>query len=623
MPTPVKITRSSGSAPSADVPPQEAAAIRSSVGGAEQGPTQQQQASYTNWRQVADQLGDPFTVEHIPISKLRAMRRDPTIGFGLSFIKTPHIRARWYIDAKDTNGPNAQIAAHLDHDLRRILSSVILQWCNSLDFGFQGISKRFEFGIPAGTYVAQNPDGTMSEQPIWNEGTKIQPIRWKPFVAMPPEACEPNWAPDGSFNGINYDGSQVQGSLPGGTGAQQTAENQFDIDLYHSLWITNEREQNFGSIYGYPRLGYSYRYWWSYWFRWAIADRAFEKKADPTIIIRHPQGQFTDPTSGQQISYSDYALNMGYRMRSGGVLTLPSTPYEGPNGPIGISEWGIEFTQDMVNFDPFDRSFDYLDIGKIRSLWIPEQSLVEGKGGTSSRNVAAQLDSSFTESQAVMSVQIGETINRWIIPQWLAVNYPEFIAGNGTAEIVIQGFADEDVAFTQQIIQLIGQQVQGINALLTMVDLNKILDDAGVPLLDIKQQQAKQQQVIQQEQQFGAPNPVQPKPGANGTVGVLPTGAVPISNGSGSGNGSGDGAGATASQTGFTYVQPREVIYLTAKDVYDDEPLRIQIKRVPDSEDGVIARFDPDENTVYLTESATVEDSQNYLAKIGHVLAQQ
>jgi hypothetical protein len=630
---PVKITRTTNGAgaDTADVTPQEAAAIRSSVSGPEQAPTAQQQASYVNWRQVADQLGDPFTVEHIPISKLRAMRRDPTIGFGLSFIKTPHIRARWYIDAKDVNGPNAQIAAHLDHDLRRVLSSVILQWCNSLDFGFQAIAKRFEFGIPSGTYVAQNPDGTMAEEPIWSQG-KIQPIRWKPFVAMPPEAVDANWAPDGSFNGINYDGTQAPGALPGGVGATaaSSAPEEFDIDLYHSLWVTNERDQNFGSIFGYPRIAYAYRYWWSYWFRWAICDRAFEKKADPTIIIRHPQGEFTDPTTGQRTAYSDYALNMGYRMRSGGVMTLPSTPYEGPNGPTGQPEWNIEFTQDMVNFQPFDNSFDYLDIGKIRSLWIPEQSLVEGKGGTSSRNVAAQLDSSFTESQAVLSVQIAETVNRWIIPQWLAINYPEFLTTNGTAEIVIQGFADEDVAFTQQIIQLIGQQVSGINALLTMVDLQKILDDAGVPLLDIQQQQAQQQRIVEQEQQFGAPNPVQPKPGANGTVGVLPAGTIPISD-TLSGNVTNDLGGPSGtnvvtqdSQTGFTYVQPREVIYLTAKDVYgDEEQVKIQIKRVPDSADGIIARFDPDENTVFLSESASMEDSQKYLAKIGHVLSER
>jgi hypothetical protein len=614
---PVKITRTNGAAPSADVTPEEAAAIRSSVGGKEQAPSQQQLASYVNWRQAMDTLGDPYSVEQIPISKLRMMRRDPVIGFGLSFIKTPHVRARWYIDAKDGNGPNAQIAAHLDHDLRRVLASIILQWCNSLDFGFQAIAKRFEFRVPAGTYVAQGPDGTLSEQPIWSQGS-IQPIAWKPFVALPPETVEPLWGPDGDFNGIDYDGSQKGGGAPpAGTGASQTGEDKFQIDLPHSLWVTNERDASFGSIFGYPRLGYAYRFWWSFWFRWAIADRAFEKKADPSIIIRHPEGRFTDPTTGLSTSYSDYALEMGNRMRSGGVVTIPSTPYEGANGPTSIPEWDIDFTKDMVNFDPFDRSFDYLDIGKIRSLWIPEQSLVEGKGGTSSRNVAAQLDSSFTESQAVMSVQIAETINRWIIPQWLAVNYPEFVQGNGTAQIVVQGFADEDVAFTQQILQLIGQQVQGINKLLTMVDLQKILDDAGVPLLDVKAQQLQQQQMVQQQQQGSQPPGVEPKGGSGGNVGVVPAGAngvPPVSSPS---------EGAAPSQTGFSdepqmvYIQPREVIYLTAGG--DGRP-RIRVKRTSDLPEKVIARFDPDEQMVLLSESATQEQQNEYLSAIGEVL---
>lgn len=598
-----------GAAPSGDITPQEVAAIRSSITAREQAPSAQQ-SSIINWRDVADTLGDPFSVEHIPISKLRMMRRDPIIGFGLSFIKTPHVRARWYVDAKDINGPNAQVAAHLDHDLRLIMASLVFQWCNALDFGFQGVGKRFEFGIPAGTYVAQDPSGQVSEQPIWSEGN-VQPIRWKPFVALPPEAVEPIWDGTGSFNGIDYDGTK--GAPAGGIGATPTGQNQFKIDLYHALWITNERDSNFGNIFGYPRLGYAYKFWWSYWFRWAIADRAFEKKADPSILIYHPQGSFIDPASGQETAYSDYALNMGYRMRSGGVITLPSSTYEGVNGPTNVREWEIDFTTDMVNFDPFDKSFDYLDIGKIRSLWIPEQALVEGRGGTSSRNVAAEFDSSFTESQAVMSVQIAETINRWIIPQWVAANYPEFLGSNGTAQVIIQGFADEDVAFTQQIIQLIGQQASGIAKLLTMVDLQKILDDAGVPLLDIKAQQDELQKVIQLQQAQSAPSPVAPVGGPNGSVGVEPLPPTAPS----------EAAAGSPTATGFShrYIQPREVIYLTRKDVYDnEEEIPIKVKRVADKDDGVIARFDPDDQTIYLSESASIEDSNRYIAAVGQAL---
>jgi hypothetical protein len=114
----------------------------------------------------------------------------------------------------------------------------------------------------------------------------------------------------------------------GGTNKEQT----YKIDLAHSLWVTNEKEQNFGSIFGYPRLGYAYSYWWSYWFRWAIADRAFERKADPSVIVYHPDGEFINEDTGERMSHSEYALLMGERMRSGGVIALPSEVYEDANG---------------------------------------------------------------------------------------------------------------------------------------------------------------------------------------------------------------------------------------------------------------------------------------------------
>jgi hypothetical protein len=523
---PVKITRTSGANGAkaggggggvvpGDITPQEAAAIRSSVAGKEQAPSQQQQAIFANWRQAADQLGNPFEVEHIPLSRLRAMRRDPMLSFGLNFIKTPHVRAKWNINAKDKNGPNPQVAAHLDYDLRRIYATYVFQWCNSLDLGFQPLAKRFELGIPAGTYIQTDQNtGTQTEQPIWSQGG-IQPIRWKPFVTLQPEACEPIWAGDGSFNGIDFDPSQ-QAYTPPTTSGITTA---YKIDLYHSLWVTHEREQNFGSIYGYPRLGYAYRYWWSYWFRWAIADRAFERKADPSVLVYHPDGEFVDETTGATTSYSDYALTMGERMRSGGVIALPSEVYEDATGKGTIRQWEIDFTQNATNFDPFDKSFEYLDIAKIRALAVPEQAFFEGRGGTSSRNVAAEMQSSFTESQAVLSAQIVESINRWLIPQWLAVNYPDFLQNAGTANFVMQGFADVDVAFTQQVIQLIGQQPEGVVELLKLVDLHEVLLEAGVPIADFAEQQRRQAEITAAAQ-AAQPPAVTPAPGG---VGVVPS----------------------------------------------------------------------------------------------------
>src|SRR3954469_3878648 len=347
--------KTGGDAPDGQITPEEAARVRASAGAREQAPSSQQQAVFANWRQAADQLGQPFEVEHIPISNLRAMRRDPMLGFGLSFIKTPHVRAKWFINAKDKNGPNAQVAAHLDHDLRQIWGSFVIQWMNSLDFGFQALAKRFQFQVPAGTFIDTDPNsGEQTEKPIWSEGG-IQPISWKPFVSLIPEYVEPQWDGQGQFNGIDY--NPAQGAAPAGIGATPAGDQAYKIDLYHSLWVTHEKDQNFGSVFGYPRLGYAYRYWWSYWFRWAIADRAFEKRGDPSVLIYHPDGEFIDEATGERLNYAEYAIQMGERMRSGGVIALPSEVYEDNNGRGTLRQWEMEFTSDATDFQPFDASF--------------------------------------------------------------------------------------------------------------------------------------------------------------------------------------------------------------------------------------------------------------------------
>ena len=47
---------------------------------------------------------------------------------------------------------------------------------------------------------------------------------------------------------------------------------------------------------------------------------------------------------------------MGERMRSGGVIALPSEVYEDSNGRGTMYQWDIEVTKDGTNFEPFDKS---------------------------------------------------------------------------------------------------------------------------------------------------------------------------------------------------------------------------------------------------------------------------
>lgn len=505
---------------------QEIQSIIASIHGPEQAPSMREQTgSFVNWRQVFDQLGDPFKTERIAISRLRQMRRDPIIGFGMSFIKTPLIKADWYIKCED-----AQVAAFVDDALRVVYGSLVLQLTQSLDFGFQAIAKRFELRTPTGTYIDPNSDAG-TESPIWNQGS-VQPVMLKTFVPLEPETVQPIFDKNtGEFAGIDWkpvDPAQT----PARTGMKKTQEGSFMIDLYHSLWATNERDSVGGNIFGYPRLGYIYQYWWSYWFRWAIADRAFEKKADPSILIRHPDGQFVDERTGSTMSYREYALLMGDRLRSGSTVALPSEPFLGfEDRPTNIRQWDIEFIKDGTNFDPFDKSFDYLDIQKLRGLWIPEQALVEGRGGTSSRNVAATFGDAFVASQAVIMTMIDDIINRFIIPQLVIVNFPQF---QGDCRKVTRGFASEDVEFSKQVVQLIGQGDPA--ELVKYVDVRETLREAGVPLKTVAQQKAYEQQLAAQAA-TAAPPATPPVPGQAAGVVANPQSA-----------------------TGFSYIQPRDVI---------------------------------------------------------------
>jgi hypothetical protein len=511
--------KKAGNVDNGAISPEEAARIRASVASKEQAPSVQAQTQlFGGWRQAADTLGSPFEVERIPLSKLHAMRRDPMLAFGLSFIKTPHVRAKWHIDARGSEGPNAQVAAHLDHDLRLIYGQFVSGYLNSLDYGFQAMAKRFvEQENIAGTFIETNPDtGEQEEKPIWSEGG-VNPIGWKPFVTLPPDIVEPIWQ-SGEFNGIAYStegGQQIAGIAP----AAGSATNKITVDLYHSLWVTNERESNFGRLWGYPRLGYAYRYWWSYWFLWTIRDRAFERKIDPSIKVFHPEGEFFDDQTGESVAYRDYALTIADRIRSGGAIAVPSEPWEDINGRGTIRKWDLEYVTEAVDFKQFDSPLEDMQVQKLRSLWIPELAFIEGGGGTSSRNVAKELGSSFVESQAVLSQQIAEHINRWVIPQWLAVNYSEFMEQGGEAKIVIQGFTDEDTEFTTQLVNLIGQQEGGQQELMKLVELEEVLRGKGIPINDFATQQRRQAEIEEAAAAAQAPTAT----ATAGGTGVLPT----------------------------------------------------------------------------------------------------
>ena len=489
----------------------------------DRGPSSRKKSSQSiDWESNLDIIGQPFCTSSIPISKLYEMRRDPAIAFALYFIKVPFLRAPWYIECNDP-----QIARFVEMSLKKIYNSFVLSYLTSLEFGYSGIIKRFELASPDWVYSDQE-NLEKGEQPVWPH-KDIPAVVWKEFVNLPPETIEPIWKANGDFNGIRYfsaDQSAVS-KFPFATEGDYEGDNKpSKIDLEHALWVTNDVNSVFGDIWGYPRIGFAYRYWWSYWYRWALSDRHFEQYSDPTPLVRFPNVLDSVDSNGDPIDFREVAYALAQAARAGDELALPSDLIESQidGKPTSVYEWDVTFLKPDNNFDAFEKTFDQLWVLKVRSIMLPELSFTEGSGGTSSRNVAAEVGDRFDESQAVLMGEIDDVINKYMIPQLIEVNFP--LKKDISCRKVTKGFGQDDVELSKALIQLIGQrEPEKLH-----VDIGEILHNAGVPTLSAKQIEHEKRhamEMIEAEQKIitekaGNDNPGSPKKEAQQTSLVKP-----------------------------------------------------------------------------------------------------
>lgn len=427
------------------------------------GPTSRQRSvDYGSVYRQGWQSLDEWNWTSLPLSKIYQMRSDPMLSFGLQFIKVPLVRAPWYIECSD-----ARVAAFVDNALREIWHSYVFQYTNCFDFGYAPMIKNFALTKPSWTYI--DPTDTKNpEKQVWEEGG-IDAVVWKPFTGVAPEHAQPVWTPSGDFDGFLWSG----GGAMAGVFPEDTSSR---VSVDRAIWATNQKEKVFGSLYGESMLNPAYRYWWSYWFRMALADRAFERHVDPSMVVFFPPDPVLDDETGEPLDLRSTAINVFEQARSGSTIALPNSHVQDADGKSGEREWGFEQLRTDTNFSALSDSLAYLDVMKLRSLAVPEQALIEGSGGTSSRNVAAQMGDKLFESQYVRMLEIDEHCNRYLIPQLVALNFPEF---RGSVRKVTRGFASTDIDLARQLMQLIGQSDPNS---FDMVNIREIMSQYQIPL---------------------------------------------------------------------------------------------------------------------------------------------
>ncbi len=492
------------------VDPKEQEKQIKSVIGSEQAPTLAELSPDQNtWQQFGTQLGPPFDSERVTLAQCRQIRKDPMVAFGLHYRKVPLVRAEWHIDARDKNGPNPQVAAFVDSAIRKIYARLILQRELCRDFGYQGIIKRFVFQNPGGMWIdPTEADPTKALKPCWDEG-EVLPIIFKAPVALRPETAVPTFdESSGEFTGIAY-------TAPQGTrttkkkGKKTTGGNNQgvqQIDIYHAYWAVNQKDDEHGSMYGYPLVGFSRDYWWSYRFLFMMANRAYERLAIPPILAYHPEGStLVDAESQEYRPNWEIALEAAERLRSNAVAAVPSTmATAGLDASTTQREWDFKFMETPYEaLTVFNERFNYLNVMKLRSVWVPELAFVgNGIGGNSAGNIAEQMSQVFDESMALAMDEIDEEINRLWIPQLLAINHPDFINNGGVAKKISHGFRPEDIEFYKQIIQLLGQTNP---ELLAQVDIVEIFRRINTPLKNPEALETERARLVQESLSAAAP----------------------------------------------------------------------------------------------------------------------
>jgi hypothetical protein len=505
---------------------------------------QQTQAEVLNLVLLYRELGgNPFSVRRLPFSIMRDMSADPTIAFALYYTETPLINATWSVACED-----AQIAAAVDAAFRPINTDFKIKSCNKLRMGYQPLVKRWKLGKLDGKYRDKNSDKPDEDLLVW-PSKNVDALLWKNVLALPPENCLPRWNEMGNFNGFMY--SPVPIPNPMMLGVAQTYGPQilsgYPIPLERSMWLVNERSQNFGSLYGQPRLRRAYRYWWSFWYRWALADRSYENKADPAKQIYYPTNvadalDVNRPESETAYSLQQKAIQTGNNARSGSTVAFPGDFMVDEEGKTtNQRQWELKYLEGGENFNQLEQCFATLQSYMLRAMFLPEQAFIDATSAaqtSSQRYIAAQQGEIYQEAQQLLANEDDEYVNKYMIPEFIAANFPDkagIPCRKETRKI-------RNPEFIKQLITIAGQK----NPENLGVDIRALLEEEGVPT-----NSEAQQKIIDEKHKAEQDNSKPPITASTKKEGVA-----------------GYNAGVEKTETGeHVYFQPGGEIYLGADSI--------------------------------------------------------
>lgn len=353
-----------------------------------------------------------FNPQNVTTDTRLLMMRDPILAFGLGVIRAPIMNLKWGIESevpliRDT------VTKVIDRVYRELSAGLSL----AVPLGCSVVAPEWMSG-PLVVDVEDKVEGKTAKHRFENAWMydRMKSIDIRTIDFLIDEAAD-RWA------GIEQTVTGLKGAEKKRVGTDRAF-----------LW-SFRKEDVFGDLRGFPILDHAYEPWWWSAALQLMANRYFERKADPPMKGRAPdEGIETD---GIPVDSRAWLTEEALALKGGSVLVLPSEFNTTTNQFL----FDLEYMQAPERGDMYQLRLDALDIAKLRSIWVTDKAATSGDGEGSmaqasvhAETMAGMLEVILSEFLNVVNCQVIPPVVRWLFGEEAVQSSRTRMVGSGIGQ---------------------------------------------------------------------------------------------------------------------------------------------------------------------------------------------
>jgi hypothetical protein len=367
----------------------------------------------------------------IPVAVKKQMRNDPQIALGLAAIKAPVMNVTreggWWIEA-----PSPEVTGVVTELMRPLVRELVAGCLRAVEFGHQAFEKVWTLRDVAGR--------------AFYACAKLKDLEPGSFTLYADE--------HGRYAGLRQ--PHMERPIP--------PEKTFLFVL----------DKEWGNLYGRGRLDAAYAPWYASAVIVPLANRYFERKADPVMKAYGPPDVRRDPKTGAEENNLDSLNETLTSLRSSGAVAFPDERDE-----HGNRRWDVEYLLDDQRGEMFCRYLEHLDARKLRALFVPERSLTQD-GRVGSHAAARQYADTFLLMESGLLADIVGQVTEHVIRPLVELNFGPAAAREGV-RLATTGISRKNEELLVDVLRLAVEADRGGSKLGELIDRAKLLAELGVP----------------------------------------------------------------------------------------------------------------------------------------------